>query len=333
MLYTPLLPEAASGTLEPRHTIVPLRAMCPHAELLLGRATAVDLEQRTAAVETDAGPQTVRWDELVIALGAVPRTVPVPGLTEHALSFKSLAEAIHLRNHVLRAAGGRGSGARRGGAEAAAVLRLRRGRLRRRRGAGGAVGSRRRRGPLLPRAEGRPAPLGARRRGSDDPAGHTAEPRRLRRTGAREARSRDPGRNDARVGRRGGGRARRRDADPDEHARLDGGRQAASARPRAGPPARRARPRRGGRAAARPRPGARVVARRLRPRPEHAERPARSADVPARPPPGAAAREESPGRPGAVRLPDDGPGGHARTVQGHRRGARACRFAAFSAGG
>ena len=102
MLYTPLLPEAASGTLEPRHTIVPLRAMCPRAELLLGRATAVDLEARTAAIVTDAGAQTVRWEELVIALGAVPRTVPVPGLTEHALSFKSLAEAIHLRNHVLR---------------------------------------------------------------------------------------------------------------------------------------------------------------------------------------------------------------------------------------
>ena len=102
MLYTPLLPEAASGTLEPRHTIVPLRAMCPHTELLLGRATAVDLEARTTAIETDAGAQTVRWEELVVALGAVPRTVPVPGLTEHALSFKSLAEAIHLRNHVLR---------------------------------------------------------------------------------------------------------------------------------------------------------------------------------------------------------------------------------------
>ena len=102
MLYTPLLPEAASGTLEPRHTIVPLRAMCPQSELLLGRATGVDLEAQTAAIETDAGAQTIRWTELVIALGAVPRTVPVPGLTEHALSFKSLAEAIHLRNHVLR---------------------------------------------------------------------------------------------------------------------------------------------------------------------------------------------------------------------------------------
>ena len=52
MLYTPLLPEAASGTLEPRHVVVPLRQMCPHAELLLGRVTAIDAEQRTAQVET-----------------------------------------------------------------------------------------------------------------------------------------------------------------------------------------------------------------------------------------------------------------------------------------
>jgi NADH dehydrogenase len=102
MLYTPLLPEAASGTLEPRHAVVPLRAMCPHAELLLGRATGVDLEARTAQIETDSGMQTIRWEELVLALGAVPRIVPVPGLTEHGLSFKSLADAIYLRNHVLR---------------------------------------------------------------------------------------------------------------------------------------------------------------------------------------------------------------------------------------
>jgi NADH:ubiquinone reductase (H+-translocating) len=102
MLYTPLLPEAASGTLEPRHTVVPLRVMCPRAELLLGDLKGVDLEGRTATIETDAGPQLVRWRELVLALGAVPRTVPVPGLREHALSFKSLPDAINLRNHVLR---------------------------------------------------------------------------------------------------------------------------------------------------------------------------------------------------------------------------------------
>ena len=101
MLYTPLLPEAASGTLEPRHCVVPLRVMCPHAELILGSVNAVDLEARTVAVETDEGPQTVGWRELVLALGAVPRTLPIPGLSEHALSFKSLADAINLRNHVL----------------------------------------------------------------------------------------------------------------------------------------------------------------------------------------------------------------------------------------
>lgn len=101
MLYTPLLPEAASGTLEPRHTVVPLRVMCPHAELILGAVTALDLEAQTAAVETDEGPQTVSWSDLVLALGAVPRTLPIPGLSEHALSFKTLPDAINLRNHVL----------------------------------------------------------------------------------------------------------------------------------------------------------------------------------------------------------------------------------------
>ena len=102
MLYTPLLPEAASGTLEPRHVVVPLRLMCPHAELLLGRATGVDTEHRRVTVETEDGIRTLAYDELVVALGAISRTLPIPGLADHALGFKSLADAIYLRNHVLR---------------------------------------------------------------------------------------------------------------------------------------------------------------------------------------------------------------------------------------
>jgi NADH:quinone reductase (non-electrogenic) len=103
MLYTPMLPEAASGTLEPRHTVVPLRQMCPHAELVLGRVTAIDEERRAAQVETpDAGTFDIAYEQLVLALGAVPRTFPVPGLAEHGLGFKDLADAIHLRNRVLR---------------------------------------------------------------------------------------------------------------------------------------------------------------------------------------------------------------------------------------
>jgi NADH:ubiquinone reductase (H+-translocating) len=103
MLYTPLLPEAASGTLEPRHVVVPLRQMCPHAELLLGRVTAIDADGRTAHIETpEAGSFEVAWDQLVLALGAVARTLPIPGLADHALGFKDIADAINLRNHVLR---------------------------------------------------------------------------------------------------------------------------------------------------------------------------------------------------------------------------------------
>ena len=55
MLYTPLLPEAASGTLEPRHVVVPLRQMCPHAEVVIGRATTLDLDERVVSAETLAG--------------------------------------------------------------------------------------------------------------------------------------------------------------------------------------------------------------------------------------------------------------------------------------
>src|SRR5437867_4492721 len=102
MLYTPMLPEAASGTLEPRHVVVPLRMMCPHAELLLGRGTEVDLQAQTVQVETDEELLTVRYQDLVVALGAVSRTLPIPGLADHAVGFKTLADAIHLRNHVLR---------------------------------------------------------------------------------------------------------------------------------------------------------------------------------------------------------------------------------------
>ena len=102
MLYTPLLPEAASGMLEPRHVVVPLRQMCPHAELLLGRVRALDRAARTATVSSEAGEHRVRYDRLVVALGSVVRVLPVPGLAEHGLGFKSLADAIALRNHVLR---------------------------------------------------------------------------------------------------------------------------------------------------------------------------------------------------------------------------------------
>jgi len=101
MLYTPLLPEAASGTLEPRHVVVPLREMCPHAELVLGHVLSRDPERKAVVVESLAGELEVGYERLVIALGATTRTFPVPGLLEHGVGFKDLADAIALRNRVL----------------------------------------------------------------------------------------------------------------------------------------------------------------------------------------------------------------------------------------
>jgi NADH dehydrogenase len=102
MLYTPMLPEAASGTLEPRHVVVPIREMCPRASFVLGRAVEHEAGRRRVRVETEEDTFWITYEQLVVATGAISRTLPIPGLAEHALGFKSLADAIQLRNHVLR---------------------------------------------------------------------------------------------------------------------------------------------------------------------------------------------------------------------------------------
>jgi NADH dehydrogenase len=76
--------------------------MCPHADLVLGPATALDCDARIVSADTIVGPTTIAFDRLVVAFGAVNRVFPVPGLAEHGRGFKDLADAIALRNHVLQ---------------------------------------------------------------------------------------------------------------------------------------------------------------------------------------------------------------------------------------
>jgi NADH:ubiquinone reductase (H+-translocating) len=102
MLYTPLLPEVAAGAIEPRHVVVPLRMMCPHADVVSGLAVALDEASRTVAVDTALGRVEVEYERLVVALGSISRMLPLDGLAEHSLGFKNLADAIRLRNHMLR---------------------------------------------------------------------------------------------------------------------------------------------------------------------------------------------------------------------------------------
>ena len=101
MLYTPLLPEAAAGTVEPRHVAVPLRTMCPDADRVLGSVVAIDPERRLAEVDSEAGRITIAYADLVVALGSITRMPNVPGLREHAFGLKDLTDAIRLRNQVL----------------------------------------------------------------------------------------------------------------------------------------------------------------------------------------------------------------------------------------
>ena len=102
LLYSPLLPGAAAGSLEPRHVVVPLREELEWADLRLGRVTGADPAVNELYVRTlDERDETLRYDQLVVALGSVSRVLPIPGLAQHALGFKTLADAIAVRNRAL----------------------------------------------------------------------------------------------------------------------------------------------------------------------------------------------------------------------------------------
>lgn len=107
MTYQPFLPEAAAGSISPRHVVVPLRRVLDRCTILIGEARSVDHARRTASVvtlateEEGAGAVELGYDELVLAPGSVSRTLPVPGLADFGIGFKTVEEAIGLRNHVI----------------------------------------------------------------------------------------------------------------------------------------------------------------------------------------------------------------------------------------
>jgi NADH:ubiquinone reductase (H+-translocating) len=102
MTYQPFLPEAAAGSIEPRHVVVPLRKTLNKCRVITGRVSSVDNSRRVATVIPAEGvPIELRYDTVVMAAGSVARTQPVPGLAECGIGFSTVGEAIYLRNHVL----------------------------------------------------------------------------------------------------------------------------------------------------------------------------------------------------------------------------------------
>src|SRR4051794_3108006 len=103
MLYTPLLPGAAGGTLEPRHVVVPLREQLHSTHLKLGHVLSADPSRREVTVRSPEGIEEIHhYDQLIVTLGSTSRTLPIPGLREHAVGFKTVSEAIALRNRLVQ---------------------------------------------------------------------------------------------------------------------------------------------------------------------------------------------------------------------------------------
>jgi NADH dehydrogenase len=102
-LYLPLLPEVAAGVLEPRRVAVPLAASLPGVDVVLGEVDEVDLgERRVGWADPEGRRGGVSYDRLLLTVGSVNKLLPIPGVSEHAHGFRSLPEAMYLRDHITR---------------------------------------------------------------------------------------------------------------------------------------------------------------------------------------------------------------------------------------
>jgi NADH dehydrogenase len=103
LLFTPMLAEVAARSLEPNHVGVPVRAACPRTRFRLAEVEHVDTEQQLVHLRGggSAGSEALPYDHLVLALGAVPNYLGLPGVRANSVPLKTIGDAITLRNHVI----------------------------------------------------------------------------------------------------------------------------------------------------------------------------------------------------------------------------------------
>jgi NADH:ubiquinone reductase (H+-translocating) len=107
LLFTPMLAEVAGSSLEPSHISTPLRSSLHRTEFIRGRAAKIDLAQRRVILGNDSPgqgtepPREIPYDHLVLALGSVSNYLGMANIEKHAFGFKSLLDAIRIRNHVI----------------------------------------------------------------------------------------------------------------------------------------------------------------------------------------------------------------------------------------
>jgi NADH dehydrogenase len=111
LLFTPMLAEVAGSSLEPTHISTPLRTSLRRTQVVRGRVTHIDLEKHRVVLSVDAATAgngatmgTIReltYDHLVLALGAVSNYLSLQNVQQLAFDFKSLHDAMRIRNHVI----------------------------------------------------------------------------------------------------------------------------------------------------------------------------------------------------------------------------------------
>jgi NADH dehydrogenase len=102
MTYAPFLPEAAAGSIDARDVVAPHRKALKGIDVLQGKVTTIEHGRKAVKIQPESGDEyEVTYDQLVVGLGSVSRTLPIPGLAESAIGFKNVEEAIAVRNHVI----------------------------------------------------------------------------------------------------------------------------------------------------------------------------------------------------------------------------------------
>jgi NADH dehydrogenase len=102
-LFTPMLHEVAASDLDLTTIVNPVRKMLRHVQFFAGEVKQINIEQKRVVVSHgfDQHHHTLEFDFLVIGLGSVTNLYGIPGLEEHALTMKSLGDAMRLRNHLI----------------------------------------------------------------------------------------------------------------------------------------------------------------------------------------------------------------------------------------
>jgi NADH:ubiquinone reductase (H+-translocating) len=106
LLFTPMLAEVAGSSLEPSHISTPLRSSLPRTNFIRATVETIDLEKRIVKLAADPsrqdrGPREIPYDQLVLALGAISNYLGMANVQKYALDFKSLLDAIRVRNRVI----------------------------------------------------------------------------------------------------------------------------------------------------------------------------------------------------------------------------------------